>query len=96
MGLAQARPNNISGGSVRQHMKHKQMGAGSSSVQSPPVIGRTAETRSLFVLDGKLVVIGDLLPQLNVLLGVNNNLLLRAKADDLSITVWLGREGGKE
>ena len=53
VGLAQARPNNISGGSVRQHMKHKQMGAGS---QSPPAIGCAAETRNLFVLDGKLVV----------------------------------------
>ena len=96
MGLAQARPNNISDGRVRQHMKHKQMGAGSPSVQSPPAIGCAAETRNLFILDGKLVVIGDLLPQLNVSLGVNNNLLLRAKTDDLSITVWLRREGGRE
>ena len=64
--LAQARPNN---GSVRQHMKHKQMGAGLPSVQSSPAIGCTVETRNLFVLDGKLVVIGDL-PQLNVSLGV--------------------------
>ena len=76
-------------------MEHKQMGAGSPSVQSPPAIGCAAETRNLFVLDGKLVVMGDLLPQLNVSLGVNNN-LLRAKADDLSITVWLGWEGGRE
>ena len=62
MRLTQARPNNISGGSVRQHMKYKQMGAGSPSIQSPPAIGYAAETRNLFVLDGKLVVIGDLLP----------------------------------
>ena len=81
---------------MRQHMKHKQMGAGLPSVQSPPAIGYPTETRNLFVLDGKLVVIGDLLPQLNVSLGVNNNLLLCAKADDLSITVWLWREGGRE
>ena len=78
MGLAQARPNNISGGSVRQHMEHKQMGAGSPSVQSPPAIGRAAETRNLSILDGKLIVIGDLLPQLNVLLGVTSSELLLA------------------
>ena len=78
-------------------MKHKQMGAGSPSVQSPPANGRAVETRNFSCLDGKLVyvVIGDL-PQLNVLLGVINNLLLRAKADDFSITVWLRREGGRE
>ena len=68
------------------------MGAGSPSVQSPPAIGCAAETRSFFVLDGKLVVTGDLLPHLNVSLGN----LLRAKADDFSITVWLRREGGRE
>ena len=33
VGLAQARPNNISGWSVRQLMEHKQMGAGSARPQ---------------------------------------------------------------
>ena len=83
MGLAQARPNNISGGSVRQHMDR--WGQASPQFRVPLQLG--VPTRNLFVLDGKHVVIGDLLPQLNVSLGVNNNLLLHAKADDLSITV---------
>ena len=48
-----------------------------------------AETVNLFVLDGELVVVGDLLPEGNGLLGVDDNLLFAVNGDDLSVTVRL-------
>jgi hypothetical protein len=48
-----------------------------------------AETVNLFVLDGELVVVGDLLPEGNGLLGVDDNLLFAVNGDDLRVTVRL-------
>ena len=48
-----------------------------------------AETVNLFVLDGELVVVGDLLPEGNGLFGVDDNLLFAVNGDDLSVTVRL-------
>ena len=48
-----------------------------------------AETVNLFVLDGELVVVGDLLPEGNRLLRVDDNLLFAVNGDDLSVTVRL-------
>ena len=59
-----------------------------TSVQNP------CKDEESFCPQGKLVVTGDL-PQLNVSFGVNSNLLLYAKANDLSINN-LAEEGGRE
>ena len=48
-----------------------------------------AETVNLFVLDGELVVVGDLLPEGDRLLGVDDNLLFAVDGDDLRVTVRL-------
>ena len=48
-----------------------------------------AETVNLFVLDGELVVVGDLLPEGDRLFGVDDNLLFAVNGDDLSVTVRL-------
>lgn len=48
-----------------------------------------AETVNLFVLDGELVVVGDLLPEGNGLFGVDDNLLFAVNGDDLRVTVRL-------
>ena len=61
------------------------------SVESAPAVGSPTETGDLLVLNGELVVVGDLLSESNVALGVDHNLLLRAKVDDLGVAVWLQR-----
>jgi len=48
-----------------------------------------AETVNLFVLDGELVVVGDLLPEGDRLLRVDDNLLFTVDGDDLRVTVRL-------
>ncbi len=48
-----------------------------------------AETVNLFVLDGELVVVGDLLPEGDRLLGVDDNLLFAVDGDDLRVAVRL-------
>jgi hypothetical protein len=48
-----------------------------------------AETVNLFVLDGELVVVGDLLPEGNGLFGVDDNLLFAVNGDDLRVAVRL-------
>lgn len=65
------------------------------SVECAPAIRCTTKTGYLLIFNGELVVVGDFLSHLNVPLGVDNYLLLRAKVDDLGIAVWL-REGGRE
>ncbi len=56
--------------------------------RSPTVLGPT-QTGDLLVLDGELVVVGDLLVDVNGLPGVDHNLLLSLHCDDLRITVGL-------
>ena len=62
------------------------------SVEGAPTVGCTTQTGNLVFLDGKLVVIGDFLPHGYVALGVDDNLLLGAKADHFSVAVWLREE----
>ena len=62
------------------------------SVEGPPTVRGPTETRDLLILNGKLVVIGDLLSHGNVSLGVDDYLLLRPKTDDLRIAVGLQGE----
>ena len=49
----------------------------------------SAETRDLLILNGKLVVISDLLSTTDVPLRVYHNLFLGAYSDDFGVTVWL-------
>ena len=72
--------------------KQWDMREGVWSVQRSPAVGGPTETRDLFVLDGELVVVCDLLPQCDVPLGVDDNLFLHPKTDDLRIAVGLREE----
>ena len=94
VGLAQARPNNISGGRVRQHMEHKQMGAGSPSVQSPPAIGCAAETRNLFVLGLVVVVPLARLPLASFSFLLFASVIVRHDPPSFSHAVVTQRRGG--
>ena len=72
--------------------KQWDMREGVWSVQRSPAVGGPTETRDLFVLDGELVVVCDLLPHCDVPLGVDDNLFLHPKTDDLRIAVGLREE----
>jgi hypothetical protein len=58
-------------------------------VQVFPTVLGSAETMDLLVLDGELVVVGDLLTEGDRLLRVDDDLLLAVDRDDLGIAVWL-------
>lgn len=60
-----------------------------SSVQGSPAVLRATETRDFYILNWKLVVVGNFLVHIDVLLGVDNDLLLRLHRDHFSITIWL-------
>ena len=61
----------------------------SPSVESPPAIRRTTQTRDLLVFNGELVIVSDLLSKGNVSLGIDDYFLTSAKVDHLGIAVWL-------
>ena len=52
-------------------------------------MGSAAQTRDLFILNGKLVVISDFFIGTDVPFGVDDDLLLVAHSDDLGIAVGL-------
>lgn len=62
---------------------------GEWSIERATALGRAAHAGDLLVLDGELVVVGDLLVHVDVALRVDNNLLLRLHGDDLGIAVGL-------
>ena len=62
---------------------------GEWSIERATALGCAAHAGDLLVLDGELVVVGDLLVHINVTLRVDNNLLLRLHGDDLGIAVGL-------
>lgn len=64
-------------------------------VEGPPAVLRAAQAGDLDVLDRELVVIGDLLIDVDVLLRVDDDLLLRLHCDHLGIAVglWARQEG---
>lgn len=45
----------------------------------------------LFVFDGEVVVVGDLITRVDIHLGVYNNLLLSANGNDLRRTIRIAR-----
>ena len=49
---------------------------GAGLVEGPPAVLRATEAGDLDVLDGELVVIGDLLIDVDVLLGIDDDLFL--------------------
>lgn len=55
------------------------------SIEILSAVWRTTETRNLVVLNRKLVVVGDLVPAVDDLLGVDDNALLVVHCDDLGI-----------
>ena len=65
------------------------MGGWGGSVERAATLGRAAHAGDLLVLDGELVVVGDLLVHVDVALGVDDDLLLRLHGDDLGIAVGL-------
>lgn len=67
---------------------------GAGLVEGPPAVLRATEAGDLDVLDGELVVIGDLLIDVDVLLGIDDDLFLRLHCDHLGVAVglWAGRE----
>lgn len=69
---------------------------GAGLVEGPPAVLRATEAGDLDVLDGELVVIGDLLIDVDVLLGIDDDLFLRLHRDHLGIAVglWVGWEWG--
>ena len=58
-------------------------------VESSAAVLRPTQAGDLVLLDGELVVVGDLLVDANGLFGVDDYLLLRLDGDDLRITVGL-------
>ena len=58
-------------------------------VQVFPTVLGSAETMDLFLLEGELVVVGDLLTEGDWLLRVDDDLLLAVDRDDLGIAVRL-------
>ena len=63
-----------------------------TSVEGTPAVGCAAQTRDLVILDGELVVVSDLFTHGYVALGVDDDLLLSAKADYFCIAVRLRKE----
>lgn len=68
-------------------------------IQGPSTVLGAAQAGDLDVLDGELVVVGDFLVHADVLLGVDDDLLLRLHRDDLRVAVGLrgekrGEDGG--
>ena len=59
------------------------------SVEGAPTMRSPTQAGNFFVLDGKLVVISDLLSHRNVSLRINDNLLLIANTDHTSVTIGL-------
>ena len=70
---------------------------GAGLVEGPPAVLRATEAGDLDVLDGELVVIGDLLIDVDVLLGIDDDLFLRLHRDHLGVAVglWVGWEWGR-
>lgn len=60
-----------------------------SSVQGSPAVLRATETWDFYILNWKLVVIGNFLIHIDVLFRVDDNLLLRLHRDHFSIAIWL-------
>ena len=58
-------------------------------IKCPSTVRCPAQTRDLLLLDGKLIVISDFFCGFDVTLGVDDNLLLETKVDNLSVTVGL-------
>lgn len=77
-----------------QHLKWGRRGRGPGLVEGPPAVLGVAEAGDLDVLDGELVVVGDLLVDVDVLLGVDDDLLLRLHRDHLGVAVGLWAKGG--
>lgn len=63
--------------------------------RSPTVLGPT-QTGDLLILNGELVVVGDLLIDVDGLSGVDHDFLLRLHGDDLRITVRLRTKTNKQ
>lgn len=61
-------------------------------IERPPAVLSSAQTRDLLVLDGELVVVGDLLVDVDRLARVDYNLLLRLHRDHLGVAVRLWSE----
>ena len=63
-------------------------------VEGPPAVLGAAQTGDLDVLDGELVVVRDLLVDVDVLFGVDDDLLLRLHRDHLGVAVGLWARRG--
>ena len=66
------------------------------SVEGAPTVGCTTQAGDFVFLDGELVVIGDFLSHGYVALGVDDNLLLGAKADHFCVAVRLRKEKSRK
>lgn len=58
-------------------------------IQRPSAVLCSTKTRDLNVLNGELVIICDLFIYIDVLFGVDDNLLLRLHSDDLCVAIRL-------
>lgn len=67
-------------------------------IECPPTVLGAAQAGDLDILDGELVVVGDLLIDADVLLGVDDNLLLGLHRDHLGVAVglWGGQRGQRQ
>lgn len=64
-------------------------GGGGTSVERSSAVLRSAQAGDFVFLDGKLVVVGDLLVHSDGLLGVDDDLLLGLDGDHLCVAVRL-------
>lgn len=65
-------------------------------VERPPAVLGSTQTRDLLVLDGELVVIGNLLIDVDRLARVDYNLLLRLHCNHLGVAVRLWNTYAKQ